>query len=404
MAALSHHVSLSAQARADIARWLNFLPSWNGRAFFPSPPVTGLAMRFSTDASGVGFGAVYGSRWLFAAWRPPSFRTTLIFSSCLPSPSQYIAWGGGGGGRLADRQVLLHTDNLPIAQVWLSGSCKDVLRILPEGGCPHPFPMREYTLELFVVLRDVRFPAATLKVYLAGLQYFSCRLRIRNEIVDMRSLIYVLRGLRRSEGARFTRPPRRPITVTTLLLLCAQLRRRFPARDAIMLRAAVLSAFFGLLRSFEYCAPSPTEFDSVSLDSGGSMMWLRIKASKTDPFRGGSTVRLCRSESRLCTYAALFRYLGLHPHPPQPALRLPDGGVPNAGAPRRRSARRLPQLVRSQHPLLPHWGRVSGGCDGHVGEYDPRVGPLEVQLLPALRSAPGQICFSRQVTAAKFAK
>ena len=34
--ALAHHISLTAAARADIAWWVEFLPSWNGRAFFPA--------------------------------------------------------------------------------------------------------------------------------------------------------------------------------------------------------------------------------------------------------------------------------------------------------------------------------------------------------------------------------
>ena len=38
VSALAHHISLTAAARADIAWWVEFLPSWNGRAFFPPPP------------------------------------------------------------------------------------------------------------------------------------------------------------------------------------------------------------------------------------------------------------------------------------------------------------------------------------------------------------------------------
>ena len=36
-----------------------------------------------------------------------------------------------------------------------------------EVGAPHPFPLPEYTLELFVALRGVHLSAAALKVYLA---------------------------------------------------------------------------------------------------------------------------------------------------------------------------------------------------------------------------------------------
>ena len=67
-----------------------------------------------------------------------------------------------------------------------------------------------------------------------------------------------------------------------------------PGAGRPMLRAAVMSAFFGLLRSSEHCAPSPTEFDlavhllagDVAFDSVDGMVQLRIKASKTDPFLG----------------------------------------------------------------------------------------------------------------------
>ena len=89
-----------------------------------------------------------------------------------------------------------------------------VLRLLPGGGSPppphHPFPLREYTLKLFLALRGVRLSAATLKFYLAGLQPWIPQQDLGH------ALSYVLRGLWRSQGARFTRPPRWPITVTTV--------------------------------------------------------------------------------------------------------------------------------------------------------------------------------------------
>ena len=52
--ALAHSISLPAAAQADIAWWVEFLPSWNGRAFFLLPPVAAAALGFATDASMVG--------------------------------------------------------------------------------------------------------------------------------------------------------------------------------------------------------------------------------------------------------------------------------------------------------------------------------------------------------------
>ena len=106
--ALAHHISLTAAARADIAWWVEFLLSWNGRAFFPPPPVAAAALGFSTDASGVGLDAVFGQQWLYAAW-PPAFRAYHINVLELFAVAVAVhCWGG----EWRDAQILLHTDTI----------------------------------------------------------------------------------------------------------------------------------------------------------------------------------------------------------------------------------------------------------------------------------------------------
>ena len=58
---LHHHVRLSADARADIAWWQSFLPSWNGTAkFIPPTATTAADMELFTDAAGtLGCGAYF---------------------------------------------------------------------------------------------------------------------------------------------------------------------------------------------------------------------------------------------------------------------------------------------------------------------------------------------------------
>ena len=99
--ALAHRVSLPAAARADIAWWVEFLPSWTGRAFFPPPPVAAAALGFATDASGVGLGAAFGRIWLTRRGPPPS---ALIMS---------LSWSCCRGGRrpLLGRGMSCHTDS-----------------------------------------------------------------------------------------------------------------------------------------------------------------------------------------------------------------------------------------------------------------------------------------------------
>ena len=63
---LHHHITLNAEARADITWWLSFLPDWNGVELIHGPPTTSHSLQFFTDASSLGFGAVYENQWLYS--------------------------------------------------------------------------------------------------------------------------------------------------------------------------------------------------------------------------------------------------------------------------------------------------------------------------------------------------
>ena len=237
------------------------------------------------------------------------------------------------GVALTRRRLLANCVAASTSRVCGSG-LNQYLVFCREVGIPHPFPLHEFVLELFVALRGTRLSVATLRTYLAGLQHFSFRFGFPTKLAGMHSLGFVLRGLRRSQADRFTRPHRRPITVTTLILLRAYIHRRFPARDAVMLLAAIFSAF-GLLRSAEYCSPSPRRFDpavhlqyrDLTLDPARGVASLRITASKTDPFPGGggASVRLCHTSPALCPFTALHQLLGAHPTFVGPLFAFQDG-------------------------------------------------------------------------------
>eukprot|EP00731_Ephydatia_muelleri_P022108 Em0014g699a len=69
---LHHHISLNAEARADIRWWDSFLPSWNGVAMFLDPEWTAAdSLQLYTDASGsLGFGAYFNGAWFRGDWQP----------------------------------------------------------------------------------------------------------------------------------------------------------------------------------------------------------------------------------------------------------------------------------------------------------------------------------------------
>ena len=77
-----------------------------------------------------------------------------------------------------------------------------------------------------------------------------------------------------------------------------------------MLWAAVTLAFFGFLRSGEMTVPSDSAFDpaahltfdNVKVDNitNPTLLKIRLKASKTDPFRNGIDIVVGRTNNKLC--------------------------------------------------------------------------------------------------------
>ena len=96
-----------------------------------------------------------------------------------------------------------------------------------------------------------------------------------------------------------------------------------PRWDRYMLQAAFTVAFFGLLRASEFTYPSlnPTCSDgSVQLTnqdisfSQADAIDVRLKGSKTDQFRQGTSITIGGTHSRCCPVEAMKRYLKLHRH------------------------------------------------------------------------------------------
>ena len=101
-----------------------------------------------------------------------------------------------------------------------------------------------------------------------------------------------------------------------------------------MLRAAMLTAFFEFLRVSEYTSSHVKSFDpavtlchSDLLIISPDVIDLRIKASKTDPFRIGSIIRLTRNYSTLCPcpVQALFNYILSATRKSGPLFKFQDG-------------------------------------------------------------------------------
>ena len=125
---LSHHIYLDTNARADISWWLEFFPSWNGISLFQDPVVSSFSINLFTDASDLGLGGVFGSKWFSCQWPDSFVQFHINFKEIFAIFAAVAAWAHF----LANKQIIFHCDNLAIVSVWQSGSCKnpDIMRVM----------------------------------------------------------------------------------------------------------------------------------------------------------------------------------------------------------------------------------------------------------------------------------
>ena len=196
----------------------------------------------------------------------------------------------------------------------------------------NPLPLSEQVLENFVTSISRRVGAKTILCYLCGVQYWSKLQGCQVIIADMVRLPYVIRGIRRWQGKSHTRPVRRPITIHLLTIILQYIDTKFVHCDRLMYRAAVLTAFFGMLRVSEYTAPSRSSYDpelhltinDVSFSDSFRVVCLVLKSSKTDPFRAGVCVRIGSTNDQFCPVLAMTQYLASRPRASGPLFIFRD--------------------------------------------------------------------------------
>ena len=173
----------------------------------------------------------------------------------------------------------------------------------------------------------------TMKSYLAAVRYEQIRRGLGDpEIYKMPRVEYVIKGAKRAKPGVVRR--RLPITPAILEKLREIWNRSPSARDAKMLWAACCLCFFGFLRSGEVVAPAAAQFDprshlcfeDVQVDSRESppLVQVRIKASKTDPFRQGVTLLIGKTNDCLCPVTAVLAYMVTRGSSPGPLFTWED--------------------------------------------------------------------------------
>ena len=171
--------------------------------------------------------------------------------------------------------------------------------------------LSEYKVCLFVAhLADDGLQHSSINGYLSAVR--------RMQIVDGLGDPFVaswpvlecaLKGIKLRQAKKSaTRPrPHLPVTPAILRRLCRFWEAEKHNPDHIMLWAACCMCFFGFLQSGEVTVPSLREYDpegllsegDVTLDSlsAPTLVQVRVKASKTNPFRKGVAIYLVRTDN-----------------------------------------------------------------------------------------------------------
>ena len=183
----------------------------------------------------------------------------------------------------------------------------------------YPYPVSENILVRFAsYLYTDGMKAGTIKSYLAAVRHAQISLGLGDpRMCEMPRLEYIIRGIKRC--TRQQTRTRLPITPALMKNLRNFWRANRNDRDYAMLWAAACMCFFGFMRAGELVVPSDIGFDpsyhlafgDVLVDSrtAPSYLVVKLKVSKTDPFRQGVHIYLGRTDGELCPVGAILSYM-----------------------------------------------------------------------------------------------
>ena len=181
-------------------------------------------------------------------------------------------------------------------------------------------PVTEDVLINFSVAMARSVQYTTIKNYLSAVKNYHSSHGFELPLSNFLRLRLILRGIKRSQGQQSK--VRRPITLHLLNLFSYLLNvRHTDNRDSLMLWVAMTLAFFGFLRLGELTCNSTFDPKQHLMNrditfmprSSPKYMLVRLKVSKTDPFRQGQTIVIGKTNSPLCPISAMVAYLNSRP-------------------------------------------------------------------------------------------
>ena len=206
--------------------------------------------------------------------------------------------------------------------------CRQAGKLHSNGS---PCPADEWTLCLFVSFLADSIQHSSIKVYLSAVRSLHIEQGFPDPLLNCLRLQRVLRGVKRSQGS----PAAQRLPITDSLLWVIHRALNFKLFDHCAFWAACMLGYFGFLRAAEFTVPNLAGFSpaihlsvaDIAVDSHQSPTCLRvrIKASKTDPFRQGCHIHIGLGRAPLCAVHALLAYLSIRGKAPGPLFLLASG-------------------------------------------------------------------------------
>lgn len=214
------------------------------------------------------------------------------------------------------------------AQTKFISFCSQLGELHPSGS---PCTTDEWTLCLFVTFLARTLQHSSIKVYLSGIRALHIDQGFPDPLTDCLRLQRVARGIKRCQGTPSS--TWLPITDDLMLVIWQSLDLSLP--DHQMFWAACSLGYFGFLLVSEFTAPNLSTFSAslhlsvqdIAVDSSSapSSMRVRIKGSKTDPFRKGCFVHIGLGGHPLCAVQAMMSYLASRGDAPGPLFLFTNG-------------------------------------------------------------------------------
>ena len=182
-------------------------------------------------------------------------------------------------------------------------------------------PLPERTLCLFIAyLARSGLAYFTIKTYLAALRHYHISMDVQCfQQSAMPKFLLVKRGIRKEKAKSYSQKPRLPISPQILLQLKALWSTGKPESTKIMLWAACCLCFFGFFRLGEITCETEKAFNpdknlsildlAVNNHTHPDYLLVKLKGSKTDQFRKGTTIVIGRTDNELCPVAAVLQYV-----------------------------------------------------------------------------------------------